>query len=229
MADDIESINPHYGEHAADLSQDDRFTLVGMTVTGPGIGKHMRKRMDKLIVDIKRKHGQRAFEMPKRAAAIHEAGHVVVNTVLGIKMTRSFIEELQHNGQPIWIGYTDGDLRLSGTPGNPASLDVALMKARATYAGIAAENLFAGDDHRHGSSLDEVLMSQVLIELHAGDDIETGRFWQNEVAAWCTCQLHHNRAVHAQATKALLDRRRIKGKRLRELCDKVVELKEADL
>jgi hypothetical protein len=43
-------------------------------------------------------------------------------------------------------------------------------------------------------------------------------FWQNHVAYWCTVQLLHNRDIHAEITSALLERKRIKGKRLRELC-----------
>ena len=74
--------NPHY-EQAANLLHDDVFTLAGFTMFGPGLGKAVRERFVALAADIMRKHGPRAFEMPKRAAAIHEAGHVTINSVLG--------------------------------------------------------------------------------------------------------------------------------------------------
>jgi hypothetical protein len=98
---------------------DDSFTLAGITVGGsPGVGKVMRERFDEVVADIFDKCGLRAFEMPKRAAAIHEAGHVVINSVLGIRTTVVFIEH-RHNGgsdKLDWFGFT-------GSPGLPITME----------------------------------------------------------------------------------------------------------
>ena len=122
-----------------------------------------------------------------------------------------------------WIGFTD----VSGgafvyTPDKPATFDELLARSRTIYAGIAAEALFAGEDRREGSSLDEVLLSQLFGRYAAdliGEDPEL--FWQRNIHVWCLCQLGGNREVHAEITEALLQRKRVKGKRLRQLCGQV--------
>src|ERR1700758_4439300 len=98
--------NPHY-EQSTDFSHDDIFTLAGFTMFGPGLGKAVRERFVALAAGLLRKHGPRAFEMTKRAAAIHEAGHVVINSVLGVRTTNVLIDPISRGGKLFWIGYTD--------------------------------------------------------------------------------------------------------------------------
>ena len=97
--------NPFY-EQSVDLSQDDVFTLAGFTMCGPGLGKAVRERFVAVAANLLRKHGPRAFEMPKRAAAIHEAGHIVINSVLGVRTTNVLIDPITRNGKLFWIGNT---------------------------------------------------------------------------------------------------------------------------
>ena len=100
-----------------------------------------------------------------------------------------------------------------------------MARSRIAYAGIAAELLFAGDDRREGSSIDEIVMSQLLAEhaaLRVGIDAPT--LWRDQVAAWCNIHLHRNCKAHAEITAALMKRRRLKGKALRELCAKVTPI-----
>jgi hypothetical protein len=222
-------INPYY-ENSADLAHDDFFTLAGFTMAGPGLGKAVRERFAAIAADILHKHGLRAFEMPKRAAAIHEAGHVVVNAVLGVRTTSALIDHIHRNGTLFWIGHTDApDLAFVDTPLAPAGFDKLLMRARTTYAGIAAELLFAGPDRREGSSLDEIMMSQIFAEMAASLVGATPEaLWQNDVWSWCMAQLHHNRNAHAEIAAALLERKRLKGKALRDLCRKVKLLSSPD-
>ena len=77
--------------------------------------------------------------------------------------------------------------------------------------------------------LDEIIMSQLLAEhaaLQVGIDAPT--LWRERVAAWCADQLHRNRKAHAEITAALMKRRRLKGKALRELCAKVAPSTDED-
>jgi hypothetical protein len=222
-------INPFY-EQPANLSQDDVFTLAGFTMYGPGVGKAVRERFDAITAGLLRKYGLRAFEMPKRAAAIHEAGHVIINSVLGVRTTCVAIDHITRNGKLFWIGITNApELAFADTPATPVGFDEFLARSRTTYAGIAAEILFAGDDRRDGSSLDEVLMSQILAE-HAAmlAGLDAPRLWFEEVAAWCSNQLQRNRKTHAEITAALMKRKRLKGKVLRALCAKVAQLLSPD-
>jgi hypothetical protein len=222
-------INPYY-EHGADLSQDDIFTLAGITMFGPGLGKRIRERFVEIAASLIRNHGMSAFEMPKRAAAIHEAGHVVINSAVGVRTTSVLIDHLHRNSELFWIGYTNApDLAFVDTPAAPAGYDKLLMKSRTTCAGIAAEMLFAGPDRREGSSLDEVIMSQIFAEMAASlIGVEPEALWQNDVWSWCIAQLHHNRNAHAGIADALMERKRLKGKALRDLCGKVKPLSAPD-
>ena len=213
-----------------DLSQDDVFTLAGMTMVGPGLGRAVRERFAAIAAGLLRKHGPSAFEMPKRAAAIHEAGHVVINAVLGMQTTSVLIDHLNRDGRLFWVGYTDApDLALVDTPATPAGFDKLLMKARTTYAGIAAEDLFAGPDRREGSSLDEIVMSQIVAERAASlVGAEPEILWKDDVAAWCRVQLHHNLYAVDDIATALMERKRLKGRALRDLCQKVKPLPPPD-
>jgi hypothetical protein len=215
--------NPFY-ERSTDLSQDDVFTLAGFTMFSPGLGKAVRERFVALAAGLLRKHGPRAFEMPKRAAAIHEAGHVVINSVLGVRTTNVLIDPITRDGKLFWIGITNApEIAFVDTPATPVGFDDILARSRITYAGIAAETLFAGEDRREGSSLDEIVMSQILAE-HAASTtgLSAERLWHDEVAAWCNIQLHRNRDAHDKITAALMNRGRLKGKVLRELCAAVL-------
>jgi hypothetical protein len=221
--------NPFY-EQATDLSQDDVFTLAGFTMFGPGLGKAVRERFVGIAAGILRKHGLRAFEMPKRAAAIHEAGHVVINSVLGVRTTNVLIDPITRGGKLFWIGYTDAPkLAFVDSPASPVGFDDILARSRITYAGIAAELLFASEDRREASSLDEILMSQILAE-HAASlaGLRAPRLWRDEVAAWCTNQLCRNAKAHAGIAAALMERKRLKGKALRDLCQKIKPLSSPD-
>ena len=135
-----------YCEQSADFSHDDVFTLAGFTMAGPGLGKAVRERFVAFAAGLMRKHGPRAFEMPKRAAAIHEAGHVTINSVLGVRTSNALIDPISRAGKLFWIGYTDAPkLAFVDTPAYPVSFDDILARSRITYAGLAAELLFAGE------------------------------------------------------------------------------------
>ena len=115
--------NPFY-EQSVDFSRDDIFTLAGFTMCGPGLGKAVRERFVALAAGLVRKHGLSAFEMPKRAAAIHEAGHVVVNSVLGVRTANVLIDPITRGGKLFWIGFTDAPkLAFVDSPASPVSSD----------------------------------------------------------------------------------------------------------
>jgi hypothetical protein len=205
------------------LSHDDVLTLAGMTLVGPGLGKSVRERFVAIATYLLQKHGLRAFEMPKRAAAIHEAGHVVINSVLGLRTTNVLIDHINREGKLFWTGDTAcPEMAFVDTPDAPAGYETLLNRARTTYAGIGAEELYAGEDRREGSSLDEVVMSQILTDMAASHiDAKPETLWKDEVVMWCRIQLNHNREAVAAIAAALTERKRLKGKALRELCAKV--------
>jgi hypothetical protein len=217
-----DTANSHYGQCAEPL-QDDVFTLAGFTMAGPRLGKAVRERFVALAAGLLKKHGPRAFEMPKRAAAIHEAGHAIVMAILGVRITNISIDHISRDGKLHWGGNTEApDLAFVDTPTCPVRFDNLLDRSRIVYAGLAAELLFAGDDRREGSSLDEIIMSQILAERAASlVGASAPDLWRDQVAHWCNIQLIRNRKAHADIADALMSPGRLKGKVLRELCAKV--------
>ena len=86
-----------------DLVQNDQVTLAGVTVKGVN-GVEMREMLDRQTAKILEQHGARAFACPKSSAAIHEAGHVVILTVLGYHAVSASIASPDNEN---WFGYTD--------------------------------------------------------------------------------------------------------------------------
>ncbi len=117
--------------------------------------------------------GLAAFECSKRAAAIHEAGHAVVETALGEVVTVCRIErkDVIERGsvKEVWLGYT----RLERTEeilfDSSSPADMIIIQAVRKHAGLAAETAF-DPDARLGSSLDELAMCQMFCNL-AGNKI----------------------------------------------------------
>jgi hypothetical protein len=119
-----------------------------------------------LAVRAFERQGDRAFDCPMRTAAVHEAGHAIIETAFGDIVTKCLISKSSFeapNGKQIkaWLGITSiKDKKPFQTDGNtPANDDI--VKAAKVYAGLAAEMMF-DDDCRDGSSLNEVAECQLL-------------------------------------------------------------------
>ena len=112
--------------------------------------------------------GKRAFESTKRCAAIHEAGHCVVNQLTAHPdrksmwwppaVTRIWREPVK--GMVCWLGETLPDKKappfcVDARTDLPGYLTLGLRMV----GGIAAELAFDGADYRSGSSLDEWMIA----------------------------------------------------------------------
>lgn len=104
--------------------------------------------------------GVRAFESTKRCAAIHEAGHCVVDTITAGKVFRrpaiTRIWRAPVKGLTAWIGETAPaksapfvHVDAREDPGEYMTFAVRIL------GGVVAETLFDGADYRLGSSVDE--------------------------------------------------------------------------
>jgi hypothetical protein len=106
--------------------------------------------------------GMAAFENTRRATAIHEAGHVVIAIMSGRTVERVWIKRKRVGGGKAWIGRTLDGFSYATEPDSPVEADVAA--ARGLIAGVLAEWLFDRDDFRRGSSLNEVISFQVIVD-----------------------------------------------------------------
>jgi hypothetical protein len=104
--------------------------------------------------------GPRAFECPKTAAAVHEAGHLIEYKLAGLRPRWAGIGPKRVGKETFWVGRTKyhGSLRSDATT-VPAT---DLKFARSQMAGVMAELLFDRENYRAGSSLDEVTAAQAM-------------------------------------------------------------------
>jgi hypothetical protein len=109
-------------------------------------------------------HGASAFEAPREAAIVHEAGHGIVGTAEGFRIRKITIFLRSAPGGQIWGGRC---MEAAGTwtTGPDSSADDDLRRARFIIAGLAGEAITGHD--KPGSSLDELALSQ-LIGINAG-------------------------------------------------------------
>jgi len=104
--------------------------------------------------------GDKAFENPKRAAALHEAGHAVAFQCVAdgrfCPPTEVKIFRAEEN-RAHWVGST-----LDKTPRMGLTTPAEMWKSAVrTLSGVVAEALFAKEDYRYGSSVDEVVRGQL--------------------------------------------------------------------
>ena len=115
-----------------------------------------------------KEQGKRAFESTKRCAAIHEAGHCVVNTITADQdrggqwwppaRTRIWREPVK--GLCCWLGETRPAKKAP-----PFRVDArndlmdCITLAVQTLGGVVAEMVFDGGDYRIGSSIDELIVA----------------------------------------------------------------------
>jgi hypothetical protein len=161
------------------------------------------------------KQGWAAFECPKSAACVHEAGHATAYSAEGDDVLGVSIFRRTHCGLACWLGETSTNAAPKTGPDTDPYSD--LKAARGIIAGVAAEQLFEGTRFRFGSSLDEVA---TFTNFCANAAMKLGRD-QVEVrienfAAVARLLADHGDVVVSIAT-ALAERGRINGRRLTKL------------
>jgi hypothetical protein len=145
------------------VSGDDSVTLSNVTISCPGIGKIVRDFIDAEVARIKAKYGAFAPSYSKISAAIHEAGHIAWHLSHGERLKKAWIKE-ELPGR--WIGTTvprsNEKVWVVPQDRSDATVRKLLNRTCLLYCGVAAEQLFA-KDYREGSSLDEAILTRLLI------------------------------------------------------------------
>jgi hypothetical protein len=101
--------------------------------------------------------GMQAFEATERTAAVHEAGHATLYAVYGIPVKQLWIKSIKADGVRTWIGRCETDWGWHIDERTPPIDDLRI--ARIIMAGALAEMVFATDEFRDGSSLDETVLA----------------------------------------------------------------------
>jgi hypothetical protein len=202
-----------WNEGHNNLDDDDRVTIGGITIDSPRIGSNIRQVLNNEISRVLDQHGARAFASPKSSAAVHEAGHAVVYAAMRKGVKRVRIREAAPGN---WIGMTDCRSRKPARTETPRQ---CLDLARSLYAGVMAEHLF-DRDFREGSSLDEVIASQ-LVGAHAANlagMFDQEPYWQQNVHEVVAADLIRNKDAVRVVAERLYTRNKVESPELDRLC-----------
>jgi hypothetical protein len=101
--------------------------------------------------------GRKAFEATERLAALHEAGHATLYAAYGMAVRQLWIRSVRIGGVLTWIGSCETGL--GWHIDECTSPDHDLRIARIIMSGRLAEMIFAEDEFREGSSLDETVLA----------------------------------------------------------------------
>jgi hypothetical protein len=108
--------------------------------------------------EILASEGMQAFEMPKSAALAHEVGHCIVGTHEGLCIVEVRVFE---RSAGVWCGVVNESSSWHIDIDTP--IETALARARYLVAGIAGEAVLDPVHRRSGSSVDEVILVQMLL------------------------------------------------------------------
>jgi hypothetical protein len=171
-----------------------------------------------LVERVYLNHGDRAFELPRSAAATHEAGHAVLYGAAGfhVHSVAVFGKWLDGHGvmrsRKVWGGLTKSN---GGyweiTPETPPEKDAAMLRFQ--MAGVIAEQLFEPEFHE-GSSLDEVALSNAIAVgiAHKTGGCSEAIFIEN--CGIADGVLRRNEGVVRAIARKLMHERKIAGARL---------------
>jgi hypothetical protein len=160
--------------------------------------------------------GARAFEYPKRDAAVHEAGHCVVSACIGWQIR---YVELRSGPQGSWCGWTEV-VGTNYTLSTYTPLEEDLPYLLNIMAGFVAEELFLPDP-RMGSSLDEKIGATFYSEIIAPKlGLPPLEMWV-KAKAHVADILNEHRATVLTIADALEDHDKIESKKLAEILQSV--------
>jgi hypothetical protein len=180
--------------------------------------------IENAVRDVFQRHGPGAFWAPREAAIVHEVGHTIVGTHEGLTIQSVRVFSRPGNAWSGWCAEEEG--QWMSNPGTSAEND--LSRARVVIAGLAGEAITGLD--RPGSSLDEVVVSQLLghnaaAKLHdptlSEFHVYAERLWHEQVWGVAIAILRINREPFLQLAKHLQQTDKIKGGKLRSVLAQV--------
>ena len=117
----------------------------------------------KQITTLLSEQGSAAFEMPRSSAIAHEVGHVIQAAHDGIRVERVEVFCKKTLGTVAWGGWTYSTERRCAY-GPDTAPEQILRKVCNLIAGVIGECVLDPAGYRDGSSLDETVVAQVLVD-----------------------------------------------------------------
>jgi len=209
--------------------RDDGLVQISGLVMHPDIAHEVMRVIGEEVNRCLERDGLRAAEMPRHHAIMHESGHAIVGAHDAVKIERVEIHSLPKaqlkmlvaigmikRGAKVWGGMTYTDSLAVFT-----SIDVLLKRACFLIAGMIAERF--SQDYRSASSVDELVLSQLLIDKACHEfasQVDPPQLWK---ACWrrTVAIIKHNSEA-AEGLMRMLDRHeRVVGHRLDRALSKV--------
>jgi hypothetical protein len=121
----------------------------------PGAGAFANSFLGAMMHHAFMRQGPAAFDCPKSAACVHEAGHCVIYAIQGVVPEFVRIKRKWLHGREYWTGVIKGPTAWRVDRHSDVRQDYETASQK--IAGVAAEMLFDRENFRHASSLDEAL------------------------------------------------------------------------
>jgi hypothetical protein len=159
--------------------------------------------------------GWRAFQASERTAAYHEAGHAVLYALADIPVQRVWIKGVKVRGILTWVGECQADVTWEISECSTVAQD--LLFARITVAGWCAECLFAPEDMRAGSSIDEAILAGAVCSTAAHKAGRSQPEMLHEVMESVISVLSDHASAVRRIANALMRCRKLHGVQLNRL------------
>ena len=200
----------------------------------PAIAAELREKLLRETDELFAKYGARAFENPRGAALVHEAGHAIVGQHDGITPARVAIwKHPAASKYPVdprhrWVGNNWWSRRLDPIDLSTDRVETA-KRVTLMIAGAAGEKLLAPEEWREASSLDEIVLAQFACQVASDNDDILG------AALWAICTdravtiIEHNEAVARELIAALDKTETIRGTPLAKILSRVRKIPDDPL
>lgn len=191
----------------------------------PDVHASMLECIGQEAIRLLDRDGPGAFEMPRSAAVAHETGHAIVGTRegFGIKAIRVFRHKFSRNK---WYGLTSDNNGIWII--DPAtSTPTVLARVRYLIAGEVGEALLDRECYRSGSSLDEIVISQMICASLLQERGSEFAAYDHPSKLWNLCRaqagyiIHSNEDIARQIMRKLAYKDRLRGKQLTAIVDQV--------
>lgn len=211
------------------------------------IRDHLNARRQQMTDAAADKYGAAAFDAPRDLAVAHETGHAICYTaenssIAYCEVSHYFItdtlrEELGHEPSrkeredakrlfgpdEKWSGFTRAPDDKEGTYKDSSVPDV-LRRVRMSVAGIAGERVLYAGAVPATSSLDEIIVSQFLMEIvrdrlsvvETNSDLVMARTWTQQMTR-CEATIRANEPAARELIAAFADKDRVEGDELQAI------------
>jgi hypothetical protein len=134
---------------------------IGSVCVPAPLAQDILRTIEEKVRELLGTEGMDAFAMPRSAALAHEVGHCIVGAAQGMKIDSVAVFARKGPFGLAWGGITNEPQGWQFSPAMPTS--AVIKRARFILGGLCGELVLDPEGCRSGSSLDELVLSQVCV------------------------------------------------------------------